>query len=77
MPFEDTGRTPLTAVINIRLTPDKASELRKAAGLAGLTVKQFVLRQAQRRPANDSADDAIANELRRLGDLLKQRLISH
>jgi uncharacterized protein (DUF1778 family) len=58
MPFEDTGRTPLTAVINIRLTPDEASELRKAAELAGLTVKQFVLRQAQRRVVNDSADDA-------------------
>jgi uncharacterized protein (DUF1778 family) len=59
MPFEDTGRTSLKAVINIRLTPDEVSELRKAAELAGLTVKKFVLRQAQRRPVNDSADDAI------------------
>ena len=58
MPLENAGLKPRPFVVDIKLTPDEASKLCKSAEMAGMTVAQFVRRQALRRSDRGSACNA-------------------
>lgn len=71
MPFEVTGPSPLSAVVNVRLTPEEKSQLAEQAGTAGLTVSALVRKRVMGRAVVASTDAAMLRELRRLGGLFK------
>jgi hypothetical protein len=71
MPFTIQGSEPLTAVVNVRLTPGEKERLKDDAELAGVSVSELVRRRYFGRPLVASADMVIVRELRRLGGLLK------
>jgi hypothetical protein len=71
MPFEVRGTEPLTAVVNVRLTPGEKDRLKEDAELAGLSVSELVRRRYFGRPIIASADMVMVRELRRIGGLLK------
>lgn len=70
MPFQALGE-PLTAVVNVRLTPGEKARLKDDASLAGLSVSDLVRRRYFGRPIVASTDLLMVRELRRLGGLLK------
>lgn len=71
MPFTVKGTEPLTAVVNVRLTPDEKERLKEDAELAGISVSELVRRRYFGRPIIASADTVMLKELRRIGGLLK------
>lgn len=71
MPFTVKGTEPLTAVVNVRLTPDEKERLKEDAELAGISVSELVRRRYFGRPIIASADTLMLKELRRIGGLLK------
>lgn len=71
MPFTVKGTEPLTAVVNVRLTPDEKERLKEDAELAGISVSELVRRRYFGRPVIASADTLMLKELRRIGGLLK------
>lgn len=72
MVFETRGIENLSAVVNVRLTPDEKNEVQENARCAGLSVSEFVRRRTLGRSVIASADMAVIRELRRLGGLLKR-----
>jgi hypothetical protein len=71
MPFKATRPEPLDARCNVRLTADELAEVREAAGLAGLSLSEYLRRRALGRVVIAHADLAVVRELRRVGGLLK------
>ncbi len=64
-------RSPLSAVVNVRLTEAEKAQLRQDAELSGLTISALVRRRALGRRVVAHADLAVVRELRRQGGLLK------
>lgn len=76
MPFEVRGRSPLDAIVNVRLTMTEKDRLKEDANLAGMSVSELVRRRYFGRPIIAHVDIALIRELRRLGGLLKHLHIS-
>lgn len=71
MPFTVKGAVPLTAVVNVRLTPKEKERLKEDAELAGISVSELVRRRYFGRPIIANANEVMLKELRRIGGLLK------
>lgn len=76
MSFEISGRFPLDAIVNVRLTTDEKDRLKEDADLAGMSVSELVRRRYFGRPIVPHADIVMIRELRRLGGLLKHLYLS-
>jgi uncharacterized protein (DUF1778 family) len=71
MPYTQIGEDPLDAVINVRLTANEKNQIRESAGIAGLSMSEFIRRRALGRAVVAHADTIVIQELRRLGGLVK------
>lgn len=61
----------LDKVIRLRISEDDHVELSHRAGVAGLTVSEYLRRAALSRPIAAKTDDAMIRELRRVAGLMK------
>jgi hypothetical protein len=72
MPFTRKKTEPLDGRCNVRVTASELAELRESAGLAGLSLSEYMRRRALGIVVVAHADLSVVRELRRLGGLLKK-----
>lgn len=72
MPFRRKGPAPLTARLDVRVSPDEKDQLRRLAASAEVPVAELVRLRALARPVVPRTDATTIRELRRLGGLLKK-----
>ncbi|MDD9940788.1 MAG: MobB mobilization protein [Myxococcales bacterium] len=71
MPFQQQGDEPMDQVTHIRMTAEEKASLRSEANEAGITISEYGRRRLFGRKVVAQADQAVLNELRRLGGLVK------
>ena len=69
--FSQKGPVLLDRVIRLRISAADHAELAHRAGVAGLTVSEYLRRSALARPILAKTDDAMIRELRRVAGLMK------
>lgn len=70
--MEEENKRPMKmAMVNVRVLASEKAALKLDSSVAGLTVSEYVRRRALGRLLVSRADQAVLNELRRLGGLLK------
>lgn len=72
MVFQVKGKEPLTARVNLRVTPGELDRLKDDADTAGLSVSELVRKRYFGRRITAHADNVMLKELRRQGGLLNK-----